>query len=218
MKRIFVLIPILFFTAVFGQDETIINPKGNWYFGAEIGANSIEDYSVDKTDVSLQGGVLAEYYFLKQWSLSARIKYFKTGLAFYSPNTHSGSWFDLGHDEFYGTFRGAVVSIPVDLKWEFRVFKNLRANLKAGVAYNFETQSTYTYSANLETNYPTSYPTVNTGIGLNYFVDEKLAVYIDFEANSRASKKGSTQTLIFDDGYRPKNMLLNFGVKYNFKK
>ena len=218
MKKLIYLLPILFCTALFSQDDHRINPKGKWYFGAETGANIIQKYSLNRKNVSIQGGLVAEYYFAKQWSLMGRIKYFKTGLEFYSPDTHSGSWFDLGHDEFYGNFRGAVVSIPVNLKWEFRLFRNLKANLKGGIAYNFETQSTYNYSANLETNYPTSYPTVNTGIGLNYFVDEKLAVYFDYEIHTRAAKKGSTQSFIFDDGYRPKNELVNVGVKYNFRK
>ena len=218
MKQILIFISALLCTSVYSQDENFVDPKGKWYFGVETGANIIKDYSVDKTEVSLQGGFLAEYYFAKQWSLSGKIKYFKTGLAFYSPDTHSGSWFDLGHDEFYGTFRGAVISIPVFIKWEFRVYQNLKANLKAGAAYNFETQSRYDYSANLEPNYPTSYPTAISGLGLNYFVDEKLAVYFDYEVYLNGPKKGNMQTIIFDDGYRTKNMLVNFGVKYNFKK
>jgi len=218
MKQILIFISALLCTSLYSQDENFVDPKGKWYFGAETGANIIKDFSVDKTEVSLQGGFLAEYYFAKQWSLSGKIKYFKTGLAFYSPDTHSGSWFDLGHDEFYGTFRGAVISIPVYVKWEFRVYQNLKANLKAGAAYNFETQSRYDYSANLEPNYPTSYPTAISGLGLNYFVDEKLAVYFDYEVYLNGPKKGNMQTIIFDDGYRTKNMLVNFGVKYNFKK
>ncbi len=218
MKRLYIFITALFCTSVYSQNENFVDPKGKWYFGAEAGANVIRDYSLDKTEVSLQGGILAEYYFAKQWSLSAKIKYFKTGLEFYSPDTHTGGMIDLGHDEFYGTFRGNVISIPVYLKWEFRVYKNLKANLKAGVAYNFETQSTYNYSSNLKTNYPTSYPTAISGLGLNYFVDEKLAVYLDYEVYLRGPKKADTQSLIFDDGYRTKNMFVNFGVKYNFKK
>ena len=218
MKRIFILITALFCTSVYSQDENFVDPKGKWYFGAETGANIIGDYSLDKNDVSLQGGFLAEYYFAKQWSLSGKIKYFKTGFEFYSPDTHSGTWFDLGQDEFFGTFRGTVISIPVYVKWEFRVYKNLKANIKVGAAYNFETQSPYNYSANLETNYPTSYPTPNSGLGLNYLMDKKLAVFLDYEVYMRSPKKGNTQTIILDDGYRTKNMFVNFGVKYNFQK
>ncbi len=218
MKGLFILITALFCISVYSQDENFVDPKGNWYLGAETGINIIDNYSLDKTEVSLQGGILAECYIAKQWSLSGKIKYFKTGLEFYSPDTHSGSWFDLGHDEFYGTFRGAVISIPVYVKWEFRVYKNLKANIKTGVAYNFETQSTYNYSANLETSYPTTYSTAISGLGLNYFVDEKLAFYLDYEIYLNGQKKGNMQTIIFDDGYRTKNMLVNLGVKYNFKK
>ncbi|SFB94663.1 outer membrane beta-barrel protein [Kaistella jeonii] len=218
MKKIFLLFSVLFFTNAFAQKADLINPKGKWYLGAETGVNIINEYAVDQKDVSLQGGVLAEYYIGKQWSLSARLKYFKTGLAFYRPDTHSGSWLDLGSDESFGTFRGAVISMPVDIKWEFRLYKNLRANLKLGVAYNIETKSEYNYSENLSTDYAKQFASLNSGIGLNYFVDEKLAIYADYEYYLLGGYKGSTHFIILNGGYYPQNALLNFGVKYNFKK
>ena len=146
MKRIYLFATILFCATIFAQKEDLINPQGKWYFGVETRINIIPNYSLNKNGVSLQGGLSAEYYFAKQWSFSGRIKYFKTGLEFYNPDTRTGSWLDLGHDEFYGTFRGAVISIPLDIKWEFRIYKNLKANIKAGYGYNFETKSEYNYS------------------------------------------------------------------------
>ena len=43
-----------------------------------------------------------------------RIKYFKTGVSFDR----------APYDISINTFEGAVVSIPVDLKWEFLIYKN----------------------------------------------------------------------------------------------
>lgn len=121
MKRYFLLAALLGFSLCFAQR---INPKGKWYFGIEIGSNDITSDELNLFKNSVQGGLLAEYYFATHWSISGKIKYFKTGVSFYNPDTHSGGWFDLGSDESYGTFKGQVISIPIYLKWEFRIFKN----------------------------------------------------------------------------------------------
>jgi hypothetical protein len=63
-----------------------------------------------------------------------KIKYYETGVGFYKPNTHSGSWFDLGSDAYYGNFSGNVVNVPVFLKWEFRLYKNFKGNFKLGLS------------------------------------------------------------------------------------
>lgn len=46
-----------------------------------------------------------EYYTGRHWSLSARIKYFKTGVV----NKVNSS---------IGIFNGAVISMPLNIKWE----------------------------------------------------------------------------------------------------
>lgn len=65
---------------IISQTSSNQNSKGKWYFGAEFGLNTIT--SLTNHENSIQGGILAEYYFSNRWSLSGRIKYFKTGVSY----------------------------------------------------------------------------------------------------------------------------------------
>lgn len=204
IKILTVIILSFFSKETISQTMEFVNPKGNWYFGAEIGINRASSLSLGEDKNSFQGGVLAEYYFAKQWSLSGRVKYFKTGVSF----DESGG---------YGVFNGTVIAIPINVKWEFRVYKNLKAYLKLGYVYNIETKSEYgNYSHNLSVDYLKYYGGVNVGYGFNYFINEKMAVYIDFEGYSGASK-GTTERFFGRHSHNVENSLVNFGFKYNFK-
>ncbi|WP_134397050.1 outer membrane beta-barrel protein [Flavobacterium psychrophilum] len=187
------------------KTKEIIKPKGNLYLGVEIGTNTITSFSNNKTNKSFQEGLLIEYYFAKQWSALARVKYFETGVSF------------VNNDNF-GEFNGSVISIPIDIKWEFRIYKNLKSNLKIGGAYNFETKANYIFSTNLETNNSKSFVNFNTGIGLNYFLSKKTTIYIDFETYKFGGYKGNSQSFILSKNYYTENNLINIGIKYNLKK
>lgn len=219
MKKIFFIFLLSFLANA--QETTkseIVNPKGNWYFGIEMGLNTITSFNLGESGKSLQGGILAEYYFARHWSLSGRIKYFETGVSFYRPNTHSGSWFDLGFDEYSGVFKGATIAVPITIKWEFRVHKNLGASLKLGYVHSFETKSSYNnYSENLKTDYPKEYGSSISGLGFNYFLNKKTAVYVDFETYF-GGLKAKIPALIFNNNQYVTNNLINVGVKYTFKK
>jgi hypothetical protein len=219
MRKIFFIIwmPFLINAQETAKSE-IVNPDGKWYFGAEMGLNTMASFKLGEPNKSFQGGVVAEYYTGRHWSLSGRIKYFETGVSFYKPNTHSGGWFDLGSDEYSGVFKGAVISIPINIKWEFRIFKNFGGSLKLGYAQNFETKSNYTnYSANLKTDYSKSYGSSISGLGFNYFLNQKTAIYIDFERYF-GGRKAKIPALIFDNDQYVMNNLINIGIKYNLKK
>jgi hypothetical protein len=217
MKNIFLLL-LVPFSLLAQTNKEIINPKGNWYFGAELGTNKITSYSLGENDTSFQGGILAEYYTGRHWSVTGRIKYFETGVSFYQPNTHSGSWFDLGQDESFGSFDGAVISIPIDVKWEFRIYKNLGASIKLGYAYTIETKSDYSnYSKNILTDYPKQYFSFNAGYGFNYFINKKMAIYLDVESYDGESK-GQVESFFGNRYYNTENTIASFGIKYNFKK
>jgi hypothetical protein len=220
MKYRILMILVLSFISnkIISQTNEIINPKGKWFFGAEIGTNEITSFSNGESNNSFQGGILAEFYFARHWSLSGRFKYYNTGVSFYQPNTHTGGWIDLGTDESYGNFKGAVLSIPLDIKWEFRINKNLGGSLKVGYAHNIETSSNYgKYSANANTNFPKQYGSSNAGYGLNYFLKKNIAVYLDVEFYSGAAK-GYSNGFFGKTSYNTLNHLTNFGIKYNFKK
>lgn len=221
MKKVHlaILLLILGSNLVIAQTEKeIINPKGNFYFGAEMGLNAISSFSLGEQNKSLQGGLLAEYYFAKHWSIVARVKYFETGTSFYRRNTHSGSWLDLGHDAAYAVFNGAVISIPVNLKWEYRIHKNLNGYIRQGFAYNYETKSKYDFSPNLNTNNPKSFGSFNVGFGFNYFVSSKTSFFIDIETYQLGGHKGSDGSLFFPKNYYTTNSVINIGMKYSFRK
>jgi len=212
MRKLILLLLFPFLINAQSKNE-IINPKGKWYFGAEIGTNTISSFSLGEPNQSFQGGVLAEYYFARHWSLSARIKYFETGVSFYDAGTNGSSGYIFsysGRESYYGNFKGAEIAIPLNIKWEFRISENLGGSLKIGAAYTIETKSEYgSYSKDLPTNYPTRYESDNLGYGFNYFINKKMAFYLDFEYFIGNSK---------GYGHYSENKLTNIGTKYNFKK
>ena len=66
---------ISFFFCIALHDQTvekvkshIVNPKHNWYFGAEVGRNKIKSNDF-QDNVYVNFGISAEYYFHKYWSV-----------------------------------------------------------------------------------------------------------------------------------------------------
>ncbi len=218
MKRTF--LPIIIFSFfipnINSQTNEIINPNKKWYFGAEVGTSII---NLEKNDFSIQGGLLAEYYFSKKWSVSTKLKYFETGVSF----SQEGSSGFFGTSSRFGTFKGKSIAIPLNVKWEFKIYRNLKANLKIGGVYNKELESNYyNYSSNLDFNtYKTEYFGSVFGLGFNYFMSNNSTVYIDLEIFG-GTKKGTESTGI--SLYGSSGIIYNsstqisFGYKYSFKK
>ena len=220
MKKLFLLLLIPFFVnAQETKITNIVNPDGNWYFGVEIGSNTITSYTLGEPNKSFQGGILAEYYTGRHWSLTGRIKYFITGLSFYREGYSGGSTiFNLDSPMSYGQFKGAVITLPLNIKWEFRIWKNFSGNLNLGVNYNFETKSEYFYSDNENYSKYNSkqYASLNAGYGFNYFISKKIGVFLNVESYS-GTAKGETKSF-FSSPIFNTNRMINFGFKYNFKK
>ena len=227
MKKLLLLIIPFFANAQETKISNIVNPDGNWYFGMEIGSNTITSYTLGEPNKSFQGGILAEYYTGRHWSLSGRIKYFKTGLSYYIPSyksntTSQGMGPDFtglfDYDEDFGKFDGAVMTLPLNIKWEFRIWKNFSGNLNLGVNYNFETKSEYFYSDNENYSKYNSkqYASLNAGYGFNYFISKKIGVFLNVESYS-GTAKGETKSF-FSSPIFNTNRMINFGFKYNFKK
>ena len=218
MKKLIITFLFLITTILYAQ-KTNINPNGKWFFGAEIGKNRIISLSSDRNN-KIQGGILAEYYFARHWCLSTKIKYFDTGVSINipekpsSPGSFANFFGSSGSPPYYGTFNGSVISVPIFIKWEFRLFKNLGASFKLGYAYNFETKSEYVdYSTSLKANYPKIGEGINSGFGINYFINKNMAIYYEIESYNGASK-GKTPL----NTNTTQNSLSSFGIKYCFKK
>lgn len=194
---------IFFSNKIISQTSENINLKGKWFFGAEIGLNTITSLEPNHEN-SIQGGISAEYYFAQHWSLSGRIKYFKTGVSY-------------KNDPAY-RFYGSVISIPVNVNWEYRITRNFSGNLKLGLALNQEIKSDYYYPTNAKTNYSTLFGTFNPGVGFNYYLNKNTAIFINYEVyilgNDRDINNG-------DMNFVPNstnNNLFNIGIKYNLRK
>ncbi len=197
----------------------IVNPEGKWFFGAEMGSNTITSYSSGEPNKSIQGGILAEFYTGRHWSLTTRIKYFKTGLSYFKQGSGGGGGFlSFGSDPKSIVYEGKVVTIPINIKWEFRIWKNFSGNLNLGVNYNFETQSKYfsTSISDYDRYSAKQYFSSNTGFGFNYFINKKQAVFINIESYLGGSK-GDSGGFVFSTPVYNTNTLVNFGYKYNFK-
>ncbi|NNT71488.1 outer membrane beta-barrel protein [Flavobacterium sp. IMCC34852] len=212
-----VFLVVTFSTGLFAQEkDSIVNPKGKIYFGIEIGNNTINSYEFNESKTSFQGGLVAEYYFARHWSVSGRIKYYKIGASF----SDDGSSIDFAGKTTYNTgrFRGEAIAIPLDIKWEFRLYKNFAGFLKLGYALSIETKSEYSnYSPAITENFPNYNHNLFTGYGLNYFINEKDAVFISVEYFIGGNKGKQNGLNIFDDGRKYlTNTLVNLGYKRCF--
>lgn len=200
-KTIGLLLLLLSSIKGFSQLNLSVNPENNWFFGAEIGTNAITTIHPDHK-IYLQGGLLAEYYFAKNWSLSGRIKYFKTGIT---------DQLEVGERKF----EGEVISIPFNITWYYRFVNNFTGNFKIGVAYNQEVKSEYSYPENERTDYSKFYGNFNPGFGLNYFVSPKTAIYINYEVFVLGSDKKERGLFDFLSN-SANNNLFNIGIKHSF--
>lgn len=196
-------------------NNVTINPKNNLYLGIEIGRNTITSFYGKEPSVSFQGGCLIEYYYAKHWSVVGRIKYFETGVS-YSKQSFNGTY--LSSEGIDILFKGSVISIPINLKWEYRIYKNLLGNVKLGLAYNYETESKYNFSENISTDYPKNFGSFNSGIGITYLLNKKTAIYIDYENYLFGGYKGNDKGFIWKTSLNTENNLVNLGMKFNLKK
>ena len=196
------LLFLLAASQISAQEVGKINPKSNWYFGAEIGSNTITSIKPEHEN-SFQGGILTEYYFAQHWSISARLKYFQTGISY--------------NDQTEYKFSGSVISLPLNLNWEFGIAGNFNGNLKLGVALNKEFTKIYNFPAEAVTDYSTFFGTFNPGLGFTYHLNDNLALYTNYEVyilgNDHYKRAG-------DLDFLPKstnNNHFNIGVKHTFK-
>lgn len=215
-----ILFLIIFNSGNAQEKKASVNPVHRLYFGVETGFNTIKSFKNDHQH-SFYGGILTEYYFAKQFSVSGRLRFYKTGVSFFYPEIKTTSWvYTSNSDEVSGTFNGEVISVPVDFKWEFRLLGNLKANIKVGYALNFETKSEYVnYTPNISTDFSKVYGSFGYGAGLNFFISEKHAVFFNFENFKGASRADKSIGIGFlSDGKRYiKNDLFSLGYKFSLK-
>jgi len=233
MKTQITIIIALFLQLIQSQNKEISNAKGNLYFGANIGLNNIGESTTfilsetNYTKKAFQGGIFAEYYFAKQWSLTSKISYFETGLNYYyhSPGTSGssgfGGFFNYGSASSTSSanFSGQVLASSLQIKWEFRLIKDFKGYLKVGVGYYIETHSNYkNYFGDVNNgNYPTTYAGGISGIGFTYFLNDKYSIFAETEYHAGSTKYNSGESWLGNGDRQASNQLLSLGIKYKFK-
>ena len=219
-KSIYKITFLLFTLCNLAQEKTNIDPKGNLYFGAEIGSNKITSLKIENKN-SITAGLLAEYYFARHWSLSSGLKYYDTGVSYFKPAYSVGGGFggflSSSSPAEFGFFSGSVISVPLEIKWEFRVYKDFGASLKMGTSLTYETKSEYiAYSSDKGVDFSKFYGSINLGFGFNYFINKHSAIYFSSERIT-GSTKGEVSTLVFSGFKNTSNQLTSIGYKYTFK-
>jgi hypothetical protein len=213
-NRIFIIFLMLSYCSItYSQTDSIVNPNKKWFFGAEIGTNKILSFYYNEPTKSFQGGFITEYYYSKKWSITGRLKYFKIGASRGIVYNTYNNTVDLKN---YHRFDGEVIAVPINLKFEYKIFRNFRGNFKFGFALNQETKSEYQYPIGERTNYSTFFIDYNLGLGFIYYVNNNSAIYIESEFKGLGKDRDDLQTFIAPNSTN--NSFFNFGVKHCFKK
>jgi hypothetical protein len=221
MKNLVFYLLLISFCAYSQTKIKIINPKGKWYFGAEIGQNRITSFGYDEGNSSISFGGISEYYFDKQWSVQGRLKYMKTGVSFINQPDTGWNWNwikatqDLSSFSIYNRFDGQTIVIPIDLKWEYRIYKNFHGSIKMGPALNAETKSIYNYGNVDSTHFSSTSVNMNLGYGFNYYLSKKYCLGLDFESYIFGASKGTTSGFLWNKTHYATNSLVNFQIKYH---
>ena len=223
MKKLSIFF-ILIFSISDSQQEKV-NPKGKYFFGIDLGlAKSVGSGNNMETHQNFAPGINAEYYFTKNLSVLAEIKYYKTNLAYsFSSSSSSGGWwtFDLsGSGDPYRAlfFDGEMFSIPLFVKYQFAIYRNFRMNFGLGPNFSFETKSNYIIpeNPNADTSmFKKSYVNFTFREGLLYFLDEKSAIQISMEYNP-GSPKGAYNGLLGRSVYRNETIIWGLGYQKRF--
>lgn len=218
IKTIYLLL-ILTSTSLLSQTNNHNNLYKKWFCGVELGLNEISSYIYNEPTLSFQGGIMAEYFYVKKWSFTARIKYLKIGesrgIAYISINNNPAR-VDL---KYYKRFDGETISLFLNSKKEYNIVNNFKGFLKFGVVFNQEVVSKYNrYPEGKKVNYPTFFVDYNVGLGfIRYFTAKKLtAFYIEFEFKGLGRDRHNAPIFILPQSAN--NSLINFGLKFELNK
>ena len=111
---------------------------------------------------------------------------------------------------YNGSINASIFTLPVALKYEFRIMGNFAANLKLGMALAKDMSITYKGDTHFNRPQPNWYFTNFFGLGLNFFIDERSVFYLDYEGMAgpvRADIGKATRGM--------KNSHFSLGFKYS---
>lgn len=215
VKQLFTILVMAFAGSSIAQNTT---SNSKFLLGAEVGLNiSQSDYLNYSQKMTLQGGVLGEYIFDKNFSLMGKIRYYESEVKFYSSEKIGETWFGGKYNRFDNEYNGKIISIPIVLNYNFKIYKNFSGSLKIGPSFNTEIYSNYNYEdTRIAQDNSKFFVGLNWGGNLNYKTP-KVIYFIGLEQIYGANRG----TYITDNGrkmgHSMQDYLINIGGKFPIK-
>lgn len=211
MKNKTVLFALFFVTTtlIFSQQ------KNNLYLLVETGIQNVND------NFSLQFGAGVEYSFTKKSSITARIKYLKTGIKT-EHGVNPNNVFGFNFNPYYKMhYEGEIISIPFNYKWESRfTLPKLNFFFNTGLALNFTLNEQFLITKNItpdENN--RTYINFNYGLGFSHAISKKFDLYLSMESFLFGGAKSiESKGLIISTKLKPSTTTFNIGVRYKIKR
>lgn len=221
MKQLLSALAIVLATTISGQTERL-NNKGKLFVGAELGGNVV--HKDNGNVIHPQFGVSGEYYFARKWSFSTKIKFHKAHLYYHIPKPEpypckigglSCGWGD--REEKIANFESYNILIPINLKWDYKIAKNLYGYINGGFFINIETKSYRNVTDNVKLNHNPVYASMNMGTGLGYQLKNNNVIYIDYNFY-RGGDMIKVDGFGWDSYYYPINSHISIGYRMNLNK
>lgn len=219
VKQLFTILVMAFSVSSLAQNTT---SNSKFLLGAEVGMNiNQSDYLNYSPKITLQGGVLGEYIFDKNFSLMGKIRYYESEVKFYSSEKIGETWVGGKYKAFDNEYNGKMISIPIVLNYNFKIYKNFAGSLKIGPSFDTEIYSNYNYEdVRIDQDNSKFFVGLTWGFNLNYKTP-KVVYFVGLEQMFGANR-GTIAGTDFDGRkqtmrHSMQNYFINTGVKFYIK-
>lgn len=197
--------------------------KGNFLAGMEGGANIAANAPYNT--LSAQGGLVGEYRFARQWSVVGKIKWNRGDASYHRHADYKTTRHGMGPD-FSGMFDGNYfdfdyssqnIIVPINVKWNFRIYKDFSGYIDNGYYLNFMLSSRYNISKEKDVKNPKVSLGYNAGAGLSYRMKSGNTIYADYHFYPGESLI-TLQTLVWDTKIRMMSHHISVGYLWLLKQ
>ncbi len=191
--------------------------KGRLLTGIEAGANIAANPPFNT--LSGQGGIVGEYYFAKQWSVVGKIKYHQANIN-KSSGGYSSSSAGMGFNLFGSpprdvSYQSQNILIPISIKWNYRIFRNLYGSVDMGPYLNFTLNSKYTAN-NVDVHDRKIFIGFNIGAGVHYQLQNGNSLFANYDFY-RGTEIALLESFIFNNYARAGNHHFSVGYLWQLK-
>lgn len=203
MKKVIVVVLILFSLATFGQK----NKKGDIEFGVNIGYNAFSVGNTDGNSDSGSGfnvGLAADYFFSNRWSVKGKLIFDQKGW-------DNGFFNDLDTGNSYITdYNLNYLSVPVMANWHFGKKRNWYLNFGPYVGFLMGATETAN-SRNVKEAFNSTDYGISYGIGVKIPVTDKLKISLEYDEQG-----GFMNIFKVNSDSNAQNSRASFNVGVNF--